>query len=47
MAALPPEALDFGGGEALNADPEQGFANGVDLGRLDDRHNHFHGAFLR
>ncbi len=42
VAALPPEALDLGDGDALDADVGNRLANVIEFERLDDRGDHFH-----
>ena len=42
MALLTPVALDFGDGQALDADGGERFAHLVELERLDDCHHDFH-----
>ena len=46
VALLPAEALDFGDGDALHADRRQGFADLVELERLDDCGDEFHGFLV-
>ena len=43
VALLPAEALDLGDGDALHADRREGLAHLVELERLDDGGNEFHG----
>src|SRR6185437_5258010 len=43
VSFLPPEALDLGDGDALHADRGQGLPDLVQLERLDDRGDQFHG----
>jgi len=43
VALLAAEALDFGHGDALDADAAEGFAHFVQLERFDDRSHHLHG----
>src|SRR5689334_14116094 len=46
VSFLPPEALDLGDGDALHADRGQGLPDLVQLERLDDRGDQFHGLPL-
>src|SRR5579859_7373668 len=45
LALLAAESLDLADGEALDAERRQGFADFVELERLDDRHNQLHRSF--
>jgi hypothetical protein len=47
VALLAAETLDFGHRDALHADGAEGFADFVELERLDDGGHHFHGRFSR
>src|SRR5690606_1798487 len=46
MALLATEALHLGDGDALDTDPRQGLADFVELERLDDGSDEFHGFLL-